>query len=229
MSRLESLRRSLCSGDAVDPEFDELYPGRTRAVAGRFWTPLGIARRAATLFEKYDAARILDVGAGPGKFCIAAALAYPAGEFTGIEHRAPLVEVARELALELRVPNARFYVGDATQIRWSDFDGFYFYNPFAENIFIEEHCFDTSVELSDRRFLSDLLRTEDAMASARLGTCLVTYHRFGGRIPACYELMHAEQAGTNWLRLWMKTRDDRGESGWYFEFDEGVVLRPRTV
>jgi hypothetical protein len=66
------------------------------------------------------------------------------------------------------------------------------------------------------------------MASARPGTCIVTYHRFGGRIPACYELMHAEHAGTNWLRLWMKKRDDRGESGWYFEFDEGVVLRPRT-
>ncbi len=72
-----------------DALFDAMYPEAIRLVSRRFWTPIAVAQRAAELLRGAGARRILDVGAGLGKFVLAAARAAPELDFVGVEQRAP--------------------------------------------------------------------------------------------------------------------------------------------
>jgi SAM-dependent methyltransferase len=57
--------------------------------------------------------RVLDVGCGCGETTIAAATAASGGGALGLDLSAPMLEVARQLAAEAGVANARFEQGDA--------------------------------------------------------------------------------------------------------------------
>lgn len=209
-----------CGGE--DAAFDSVYPPPIRAVSRRFWTPVEVARRAANLFRQAGARRVLDVGSGAGKFVLVAAGAVPEASFVGVEQRAHLVDVARRAQEQLRLSNAFFVVGDATASSWRGFDGFYFFNSFAENLFDRTGRLDDAVELTESRFVRDILRTERALREAPLGTAVVTYHGLSGRVPACYDLRQATRAGSDWLRLWVKTKE--GGEGFFLEGDDDVVL-----
>jgi SAM-dependent methyltransferase len=218
-------------GNAVDPvtaddlAFGRLYPPDIRILSSLYWTPVAVARRAAHLFRNAGAQHVLDVGSGVGKFAIAAAAVAPDVQFTGIEQRARLVEVARRVAVGLQLPNVDFEVGDATAIEWSAYDGLYFFNPFYENLFEPDERIDMDVELGSSRFFDEVLRVEALLGAAPEGTVMVTYHGLGGRIPTSYELVACEPAHTDSLRLWVKRR--RAEEGWFFLEREGKVLRCR--
>jgi SAM-dependent methyltransferase len=56
---------------------------------------------------------VLDVGCGCGETTITAATAAPGGSALGLDLSAPMLEVARQLAAEAGVGNARFEQGDA--------------------------------------------------------------------------------------------------------------------
>jgi SAM-dependent methyltransferase len=206
----------------TDAAFDSIYPPSIRAISRRFWTPVEVARRAADLFRQAGARRVLDVGSGVGKFVLVAAGAAPGMRFVGVEQRGHLVEIARRAKDQLRVPNAFFVLGEATASSWRIFDGFYFFNPFAENLFDPGERLDDEVELTELRFFRDVVRTERALREAPLGTSVVTYHGMSGRMPACYELSQSVRAGSDWLRLWVKTKE-RAE-GFFLEYGDGVVL-----
>ena len=79
---------------SADLVFDQIYPPYIQAISRRFWTPVSVASRAAELFRHAGARRILDVGAGVGKFVLVAAAAAPEVLFVGVEHREHLVEIA---------------------------------------------------------------------------------------------------------------------------------------
>jgi hypothetical protein len=204
-----------------DVAFDTVYPRSMRAISRRFWTP-AVARRAANLFQHARVRRVLDVGSGVGKFVLVAAAETPDITFTGIEQREHLVTTARTAQLQLRVPNASFLVGEATEISWSDFDGFYFFNPFAENLFDSDERIDGSVELTRERFRRDVIRIECALRAARLGAAVVTYHGMSARMPGCFEPVRSERAGSDYLRLWVKTRESA--DGFYLDLGDGIVL-----
>jgi len=206
---------------AEDAAFDSIYPPSIQAISRRFWTPVDVARRAGNLLRQAGARRVLDVGSGVGKFVLVAAGVVPEVSFVGVEQRAHLVDVARRAQERLRVPNAFFVVGEATASSWRIFDGFYFFNPFAENLFADGDQLDDAVELTDSHFFRDVLRTERALREAPLGTSVVTYHGMSGRMPACYELSQTTRAGSDWLRLWVKRRE-RAE-GFFVEYGDGVV------
>jgi hypothetical protein len=205
-----------------DTAFDAVYPLAIRAVSRHFWTPVRVAKRAAQMFRQAGARRVLDVGAGAGKFVLVAAAEAPDVFFVGIEQRAHLIDVACRAQGRLQVANASFRVGDVTEPTWSTFDGFYFFNPLAENLFADGEQLDDTVELTEARFFCDVLRVERRLRAAPLGTAVVTYHGMSGRMPACYELSESERAGSDWLRLWVKRRE-RGE-GFFIEVDDRVVL-----
>src|SRR5207244_1254082 len=66
---------ALRSGCPVaDGVFDRMFPTELRFVSFQHWTPVAVARRAAELLVGAGARRLLDVGSGPGKFCIVGAL-----------------------------------------------------------------------------------------------------------------------------------------------------------
>jgi SAM-dependent methyltransferase len=196
-----------CDRGAEDAAFDALYPPTVRAISRRFWTPVGVARHAVQLLRQSGARTVLDVGSGVGKFVLVAAAVAPEMRFVGVEQRRHLVEVAQHVQSQLRLPNASFSVGEATMMPWRGFDGFYFFNPFAENLFVNGDQIDSAVELSGSRFVRDVSRIERALSTAPLGTAVVTYHGMSGRMPACYELSRCERAGSDWLRLWVKNRE----------------------
>lgn len=203
---LSRLRVGLAIGDVPDRVFDELLSPMARSRSRPFWTPIGVAQRAAKRLAERGARRVLDVGSGPGKFCIVAACARPEVQFRGIEHRAELVEGATALGRRLRLDNLEFSCGDALAADWHGFDGLYFFNPFAENSFAPEDVFDATVELSAVRLASELLRSTRLLSSVRVGTVVVTYHGLSGPIPSSFELDFEERAGSTFLRTWVKRR-----------------------
>ena len=209
-----------------DALFDAVYPPAIRLVSRRFWTPVTVARRAAELLRAAGARRVLDVGAGVGKFVLAAASVAPEVDFVGIEQRAYLVEIARSARRRLGIANAHFHVAEATAMSWDAFDGLYFFNPLAENLFDEGDWLDDRVELTKQRFAREVLRVESALRKAPLGTAVVTYHGSSGRIPGCYDLRASEPAGSDRLRLWTKGRES-SDSSFFVEVDDDVVRYER--
>jgi hypothetical protein len=164
-----------------------------------------------------------------GKFALVAAAAEPALHFVGVEQRTRLVRIARIAAFRLGIENALFLEGDATAACWRDFDGIYFFNPLAENLFGKGDRIDNDVELSNSRFVRDVLRVEEALRVAPRGTVVVTYHGSSTRIPTSFEVVHAERAGSDWLRVWTKARDLDDGSLFVEVGDEIVPWRPDTA
>ncbi|MFI5297450.1 MAG: methyltransferase domain-containing protein [Polyangiales bacterium] len=202
-----------------DEVFDEMLHPYLRSRSPKFWTPFSVARRAGELLAVLGVGRVLDVGSGPGKFCIAAATAAPKVQFVGVEQRKPLVSTARQIATRLGVTNVEFEVGDATLSELTSFDAVYFFNPFAENSFEARDRLDQTVELTEARRLRDVAHIERALARTKIGTLVLTYHTFGGRFPDTFTLFHSERSGTDWLRIWRKTRTVATPSR-YHEEDE---------
>ncbi|MCX5741365.1 MAG: methyltransferase domain-containing protein, partial [Proteobacteria bacterium] len=97
----------------VDVLFDDHLPSAVRPTAAIQFTPAQVVRQAARLLAPDPGARVLDVGAGAGKFCLIAANTVPTATFVGVERRADLVAVAQQLAIRLAIGNATFVVGDA--------------------------------------------------------------------------------------------------------------------
>jgi SAM-dependent methyltransferase len=210
-NQLDQVRERLALGQLSDVSFDTLLPPLTRARSSYTWTPVAVARRAALHFAERGASRVLDIGCGPGKFCIAAGLAQPELSFCGVDRSAGLTRIARELTAALRVPNVETRKGDALDAPWHDFDGFYFFNPFSD----------------DSRTSGDkLLRVAELLREAPRKSVVVTYHGLGGPIPSNYDLVSEERLGSGPLRVWVKVRPR--DAAWYhLDYSHGVSRVPR--
>ena len=189
----------------LDRDFDRLLPESLRGKAEVHFTPVSVARRAAEWLVDRPCAWILDVGSAVGKFCLTGARQNPDATFVGIERRRYLVHVANALAKELALPNATFIHGDAVQLDWSVFDGFYLFNPFAEHLRDTTPSLDSTIELDPAFFLHYVHFVRARLAEARLGTRVVTYHGFGAPPPTGYTRFGCEEIGTGELELWVRT------------------------
>lgn len=197
------IARALRSGALVDDRiFDEVFPSAVRARSSLYWTPVEVAVRAANLLADRAGTTILDIGSGVGKFCIVAAAAVNA-KVRGIEHRPHLVEIAREAAARIGVAPT-FDGGTIDEQDAAAIDGFYLFNPFAENLCTTTDRLDGTVELSAKRFSSDVDATELLLAKARVGARVVTYCGFGGDTPEGFVLAVRERCGGGTLELWVK-------------------------
>ena len=181
-----------------DAAFDRVYPREQRRRSWIHWTPLDIAHRVCALLE--PAKRVLDVGSGVGKLCHIGALTTSASWF-GIERDPEMVQIANEAAITLGVADrAIFTVGNIDELDWSVFDAFYFYNPYAEQLWSEE------LDPLARRdaYIANVSLTQQRLDAAAPGTRVVTYHGFGGELPATYEMVHREPAHEDELQLWIR-------------------------
>lgn len=183
-----------------DDAFDALYPGHIRTLSARHWTPLSVAGKAAE-FLAQAGSRVLDIGSGVGKFCLAGAHFYPESFFYGVEQRHELIIYAEDAKNCLRLPNAHFIYANMTQINFKEFDHFYFYNSFYENVDLEDsidNTIDTSYSLYD--YYTQYLRA--ALDQKPAGTRLVTYHSAEEEIPSSYCL--ADVSYDTLLKMWIK-------------------------
>lgn len=184
-----------------DLAFNKLYPVSSQLLSEKHWTPLKIARKAARFLGADDGARVLDIGSGVGKFCLAAAYYQPNVRFFGIEQRHHLYHTAETARLNLALPNVEFIYGNFTQLDLTAYNHFYFYNSFHENLVEYDHIdesIDYSVELYFyyTRFLFKQL---EKMPS---GTRIATYHSLEGEIPRDFLL--AGSALDSQLKFWIK-------------------------
>ena len=216
---IESLR----AGKRVrDSNFDAVYPEDVRRVSARFWTPVEVARTAARWLASQGASSVLDVGSGAGKFCIVAS--HTMGQkITGLEQRTALLQAAGA-ASRAYAATTEFRLGTLETVDPGAFDAFYLFNPFGENLYPVDEQFDTGPELSTLRYSHDCSIFEHWLDHAPQGTCIVTYHGFGGRMPNTYHLLRSLLKGTDILRLWRKARAGRADG----HFPERSLTVPRT-
>jgi SAM-dependent methyltransferase len=186
-----------------DERFDHIYPTEVRDLSSRHWTPVAVARTAAEFLVKDSKTRVLDLGCGPGKFCIVGALT-TAGHFTGVEQRRELANVARSVIPRERISNVEIVNANITEIDFTSFDAFYLFNPFEENLF-KFGKIDSSVQLSKSLYERYTRHVATQLTRAPLGTRLATYHGFCEEVPLCYECQQSSFDGV--LKLWQKTRD----------------------
>jgi SAM-dependent methyltransferase len=184
-----------------DADFDQLYPLSIQAPARRHWTPLGIARLASGFLAADNSVRILDIGSGAGKFCLAAAYYRPGAFYYGVEQRKNLLSHADTARDSLRFRNVSFIHGNFTQLDFRNYDHFYFYNSFYENLAGTDKI-DDSIDYSGElynyynRYLFKQLEKKPA------GTKLVTYHSLGDEIPQNYHIVSS--GADNLLKFWIK-------------------------
>jgi predicted RNA methylase len=201
----QHIRDAVRAGEPlIDWQFDRFMPHELRIFSAQYWTPLSVSLRAARWLEVAGARTVVDIGAGAGKFCVSAALATEC-HFTGIEHRPRLVEAARELARVFDVGDRVRFVQGSLDDRMPDAaDAYYLFNPFGENLFDAGERLDAEVELGVERYKRDVATIERLLQQMPVGTCVVTYNGFGGRVPDSFVQVHVDRTLPNVLRMWRK-------------------------
>lgn len=184
-----------------DEQFNQLYPLSIQVLARRHWTPLGVARKVANFLAAENNVRILDIGSGIGKFCLGAAYYKPKAFYYGVEQRKSLINHAETAREALHTDNVSFIHGNFTQQEFKNFDHFYFYNAFYENLAGTDKI-DDSIDYSGElynyynRYLFKQLEQKPG------GTRLATFHSLEDEIPQSYHEVGSEF--NNLLKFWIK-------------------------
>jgi len=193
----EALRRGAAVPDA---EFDQVFPDELRDRSRLHWTPVAVAIRAAALLAPGPGGiRVLDVGAGVGKLCLIGALVTGA-VWWGVEQDPVQLAAAHHAAWALDIADrTRFVQGDGSRLAWDGFAGFYFYNPF-HTLMLAPHA---SPFVRYATIQATLRRIEHQLAATPPGTRVVTFHGFGGKLPAGFTQLAREPAADGALELFV--------------------------
>ena len=165
-------------------------------------------KRASEWLDSLGIRRVVDIGAGAGKFCVAGAL-FSGCRFIGLEHRPSRVESARTLARLFGVDDrVGFVCGALGQGPTPAGDAYYLFNPFddAPGDMDEEEA---AVRRRTAQHEPAVAIAEALLRRAPRGTCVLTYNGFGGRVPESYRLICIDLAFTGGLRLWRKEHEPR--------------------
>jgi SAM-dependent methyltransferase len=186
-----------------DERFDQIYPSKVQKLSWQHWTPVSVAVEAAKLLVTGPRTRVLDIGCGAGKFCLIGA-ALTDGHFTGIEQRSHLAKAARQAALDQGIYNVEIIHGNVTSVSFSNYDAFYLFNPFEENMF-ERQKIDGAVPLSATLYTKYTRYVAAELRAKPIGTLVVNYAGYSHEVPGCYKCQLSGFAGR--LKLWVKVRE----------------------
>ncbi|MFD2556610.1 class I SAM-dependent methyltransferase [Sphingobacterium tabacisoli] len=186
--------------DVDDGRFNDLYPDEIKELAQRHWTPVDVAKIASQYLVEWPEDRVLDIGSGVGKFCLVGA-SCTKGKFYGVEQRESLVQISKDLAVKYNVQNVEFIHGNMEQILFSEYDAFYFYNSFYENL--DTFCpIDDLVTPDKDLYYSYTNHLRNELDKAPVGTRLVSYWSGWDEIPPSFNLEHTAYEG--FLNFWRK-------------------------
>lgn len=184
-----------------DFKFHQLFPHEIQLLANKHWTPLSIIQKAVQFLVSEEGVRILDIGSGIGKFCLAGAYYYPRSLFYGIEQRRNLSDYAEEAKNVLGLGNVNFMHGNFTQLDLTQYNNFYFYNSFFENLEGSDKI-DSTLLYSESlyNYYSQYLSKE--LGKMPSGTRIVTCCSWDDEIPPGYQLVESQI--NCFLKFWLK-------------------------
>lgn len=184
-----------------DEQFNQLYPPSIQELSGRHWTPLAVARKAANFLAIKSEVKILDIGSGVGKFCLGAASFKPNASYYGVEQRNYLLEYAEAARNKLELENVTFINGNFTQLDFGNFDHFYFFNSFYENL-AWTNKIDENIQYSTELYNYYNRYLYQQLDQKKPGTRVATFHSLEDEIPESYYVVGSEC--DNLLKFWIK-------------------------
>lgn len=185
---------------ATDDCFNKIYPKRIRRLAEKHFTPLAVARSASEFLVKTPGSKVLDIGSGAGKFCMVGAI-NTKGRFTGIEQRAGLVALSKTLAASYQLTNVVFINANVIFVDFNEYDAFYIYNSFYENIDKRGNIDDTII-LNPPLYDTYSRHTFAQLSACFQGVRLATYYTSTSIVPPSFTLIDSLYDGQ--LKLWEK-------------------------
>lgn len=194
-------KKELDSWFSSDVQLHHLYPRPIQLLANKHWTPLRIANLATQFLVPHEGVKVLDIGSGVGKFCLAGGYYKPGASFFGVEQRNHLVEHAETARRILGLKNVHFFAMNLTQLDLKQFDHFYFYNSFYENL-LDTEKIDDSITCSPNlyNYYNHVLYKK--LKEMPTGTRVAAYHCLESQGPPGYQLV--EEFEGCWLKYWMK-------------------------
>lgn len=184
-----------------ESQFSQFYPLSIQQLDQIHWSPLKVTYKAVQFLANKQNVKILDIGSGVGKFCLAGAYYKPSAFFYGVEQRLYLVELAQLVRKRLGSLNTNFIHKSFTQVDFKNYDNFYFYNSFFENLNGTDKIDDTL------NYSGGLYNYYNQFLSKKLnelpsGTRIVTYKSLDFEIPPSFYLVD-DQINLE-LKFWMK-------------------------
>lgn len=199
------IKNDLSAGNLVtDIRFDQIFPPLVTKASSVHWTSIDVALLSFDLLDLQKEIKVLDVGSGSGKYCLIGGL-YTKAHFTGIEQRLNLVEMANQLANQFELPNVSFLCGDALLHEWVGFDVIYLFNPFYENVMAAGLRIDLETKVSYKRYKNNIMATLGKLSKLKVGTRVITYYGFGGKMPGDFKLIRSMPVGNSRIEIWLKT------------------------
>lgn len=184
-----------------DNEFDRIYQESIKILSDLHWTPVDVAVKASKLLVTSKETKVLDIGSGVGKFCLIGATTTD-GFFTGVEQRELLVNISKKISETYSVANTEFIHSNVTEIDFSNYDSFYFFNSFYENIVDMWPKIDSSVELSLSNYKKYNRHLYNELEKLKSGTRVVTYCVSDKNIPDNYLL--EDTYFDRFMKFWIK-------------------------
>jgi hypothetical protein len=132
---------------------------------------------------------------------LAAAHYAPHALFYGVEQRKRLVQHAEKAKEGMGVENAFFLHGNFTQLNFNQYDHFYFFNSFYENL-DGTGKIDDSIEYSSELYNYYSRYLHNQLAQRPAGTRLVTYHSDECEVPQDFHQVDASM--NDQLKFWIK-------------------------
>lgn len=188
--------------DVSDDDFDSIYPEKIKRIAKKHWTPVPVAKAASGFLAEKPGARVLDIGSGAGKFCMIGAT-NTQGHFTGVEQRRELVKLSATLSSGYDIRNVRFVHANITSIRFCEYNSFYFFNSFYENLDMVNKI-DNTVKFGVELYHKYSAHLFEQFACMPLGTRVATYHGRTILIPSSYKLQ--DTSFNDLLQFWEKVK-----------------------
>lgn len=156
---------------------------------------------AAEFLTNGEAVKVLDIGSGAGKFCLAAAYYQPKAHYYGIELRENLADNAEMIRNKLGFNNVTFMKGSFEDVDFNQYNHFYFYNSFYENI-VDVQRIDESLPFSKEMYKTYNDALFKKLEQLPTGTRLVTFHITQQDLPPFFKV--TREAVEGYLKFCVK-------------------------